>query len=241
MENEGAWLFKRRGQLPFILFLFAIPACYYGGQNLHNPKEEFLINAIGVLLSSLGFLLRVYTVSTTPKGTSGRNTTEQIAEVLNTRGSYSVVRHPLYLANYLMWMGIVITTHSSIFFLIMSLIYWLYYERIMIAEEQFLLKKFGKDFEKWSFEVPAFLPHFRKFIKSDVSFSLKTVLRREYSGLIAMIAGFAIIEILRHYFRYEEWRLSTLAMIFMVLGILLALLLRVIKYSTRLLYEEERS
>ena len=36
--------------------------------------------------------------------TSGKNTAKQIAESLNTSGIYSVLRNPLYLANFLNWL-----------------------------------------------------------------------------------------------------------------------------------------
>ena len=89
------------------------------------------------------FWVRSYTIGTTPRGTSGRNTEEQVAEQLNSSGIYSTVRHPLYLGNYLMWIGIVLFTKSISFTIIVSLMYWLYYERIMFAEERFLERKFG--------------------------------------------------------------------------------------------------
>ena len=41
-----------------------------------------------------------------PRGTSGRNTLGQVAEVLNTSGMYSVVRNPLYLGNFVIWLGL---------------------------------------------------------------------------------------------------------------------------------------
>ena len=55
----------------------------------------------------MGFLFRAWAIGTTPAGTSGRNTKEQVAEVLNSTGIYSIVRHPLYVGNYFMWIGIV--------------------------------------------------------------------------------------------------------------------------------------
>ncbi|NLL27934.1 MAG: DUF1295 domain-containing protein [Bacteroidales bacterium] len=43
-----------------------------------------------------------------PKGISGKNTEKQIADFLNTKGMYSIVRHPLYLGDFLMWLGLFI-------------------------------------------------------------------------------------------------------------------------------------
>ena len=51
-------------------------------------------------------MIRIYTVGTTPAGTSGRNRDKQIAEKLNKTGVYSIIRHPLYLGNLLIWLGV---------------------------------------------------------------------------------------------------------------------------------------
>src|SRR4030095_3531295 len=99
---------------------------------------------------------------------------KQVAEQLNTSGIYSVVRHPLYLGNYLMWIGIVLFTKNFEFVIIVSLLYWIYYERIMFAEERFLEKKFGESYLSWSLKVPAFIPALGKFQKSHIPFSVKS-------------------------------------------------------------------
>lgn len=78
------------------------------------------------MLSLVGFLIRAYVIGTTPRGTSGRNTKGQVAEELNQAGMYSMVRHPLYLGNYLMWIGIVVFAGNICFILIASLLFWIY-------------------------------------------------------------------------------------------------------------------
>ena len=194
-----------------------------------------------VILSLIGFCIRAYTVGTTPKGTSGRNTKEQKAFVLNTTGIYSVVRHPLYLANYFMWIGIVIFTFNPYLFIIVSLLYWIYYERIMYAEERFLERKFGEEYMSWSSSIPAFFPNLKLYKPSIIPFSLKTVLRREYSGVLATVIGFVFVEVIRHYFSVGEWYISS-SFIYLLLAVsVTALLLRSLKHHTALLSEDGRS
>jgi len=143
-----------------------------------------------------GLLLRAYTVSTTPKGTSGRNTSGQVAKTLNTKGIYSIVRHPLYLANYLIWAGVLVFTMNIYVFLIVSLAYWIYYERIMFAEEAYLRQQFGDEFEEWAAGVPAFIPKFSLFQKGDMQFSFKTFLRREYATIYSTVFSYTVADYL---------------------------------------------
>ena len=110
MEKQGNFLFKYRGQFPIILFILAIPFLYFKMPITNN--EAYIYNCIATSISVIGFMVRFYTIGTTPKGTSGRNTKEQIAEYLNSTGIYSTVRHPLYLGNYLIWIGIAIFTYN---------------------------------------------------------------------------------------------------------------------------------
>src|SRR4029078_8364421 len=157
------WLFKRRGFIPIVLFILAIPAVYFTDYTAMTSSFTTFINYLSVILSIPGFAIRAYTIGTTPRGTSGRNTDKQGAEQLNSTGIYSVVRHPLYLGNYLMWIGIVLFTKNISFAIIVSLLYWVYYERIMFAEERFLEKKFGDVYLKWSLTAPAFIPALSRF------------------------------------------------------------------------------
>ena len=240
-EAEGNWLFKRRGQLPVVLFILAVPAVFLTNYHAINPLTARIFGLVGIALSVIGTLIRAYIIGTTPKGTSGRNTDEQIADQLNTTGIYSVVRHPLYLANFFMWIGIVVYTLNPWFVILVCLLFWIYYERIMIAEEQFLEKKFGQAFLDWSNRTTAFLPRFSRFIASKEKFSFKSVLRREYSGWLAAVAGFVYVDLLRRSFVKKEFQYSKTALIVLGATIVIALFLRILKYQTKLLYEEYRS
>ena len=147
-----------------------------------------------IAISLFGQFIRSLTIGYTPRGTSGRNTKDgQIAEVLNTKGMYSLVRHPLYLGNYFMWLGIMFYVGNVWFVVVCSLIYWLYYERIMFAEEAFLRGKFGQTYLDWSVGVPSFWPRNLRWTKPDVDFSLRNVLKREYNGFFAIFVSLAVI------------------------------------------------
>jgi len=171
-EKSGNILFKYRGQIPLILFIIALPVIYFTNYTIISDSLNSILTIVAISLSILGFLIRATSIGTTPKGTSGRNTKNQVAESLNETGIYSTVRHPLYLGNYFMWIGIVLFTYNIYFIVIVSLAFWLYYERIMFAEERFLEKKFGQKYLKWSLTVPAFIPSFKNYKKKKLLFLL---------------------------------------------------------------------
>jgi uncharacterized membrane protein YukC len=141
----------------------------------------------------LGLIVRIYTVGYTPANTSGRNTKDgQVADELNTTGIYSIMRNPLYLGNFLMWLGIAMLTANIWFVVSFCFLYWVYYERIIFAEEQFLRKKFGEVYLNWTQVTPVFFPKFSKYKKPAYSFSWKKVMKKEKNGLAALFIVFTI-------------------------------------------------
>lgn len=240
-EKSGNRLFRYRGYIPLILYVAAVPIIYFTDYS-HIPEiEKLAINGLSYLVAALGFFTRAWAIGTTPRGTSGRNTRQQVAESLNRTGIYSMVRHPLYLGNFLVWIGIVIFTYNIYFIIIITLAFWIYYERIMFAEESFLRRKFGNVYNYWSEKVPAFIPAFRHFEPSEIPFSFKSVLRREYSGFLAIVISYAFIDHLRFWVisgQYNPYRFSLFAL---AIAAVITLILRTLKHRTNILKESGRS
>ena len=103
-----------------------------------------------------------------------------------------------YLGNYFMWLGIMVYVGNVWFVAVCSLIYWLYYERIMFAEEAFLRSKFGQAYLDWSVDVPSFWPRNLRWTAPDAEFSLRNVLKREYNGFFAIFLSLAVISASKH-------------------------------------------
>ena len=198
-EKSGNFLFKYRGHLPIILFLFAIPIALITPYEriAQNKYLEFSIYLISALCILFGHSIRILTIGRRFMQSSGRNRSQQVALELNTTGIYSVVRHPLYLGNALIWFGLVCFLENFWFILIFILIFWIYYERIMFAEEQFLGRKFGDKFKQWSALVPAFIPSLKYFVPSNTIFSWRIVLKNEYPGWISTMTTLLFLLILK--------------------------------------------
>ncbi|MDR0668307.1 MAG: isoprenylcysteine carboxylmethyltransferase family protein [Prevotellaceae bacterium] len=161
-----------------------------------TAQEIAWYNAACILICLIGLAIRVYTVGHTPANTSGRNTTKQVADNVNQTGIYSIVRHPLYVGNFVMWLGIALAVYNFWFVLTFALVYWIYYERIMFAEEQFLRRKFGEAYTGWAAKTPAFIPNVKLFTKSQVSFSWKKALKQEKNGLVALFFVFSLFDVI---------------------------------------------
>jgi len=240
-EKSGNYLFRNRGRIPAVLFITVVPVIYFTGYSEITGNTNFILSGLSIIICMAGFFVRAIAIGTTPKGTSGRNTETQVAETLNSTGIYSIVRHPLYLGNYLMWLGIVMFTFNVFFVIIISLAFWLYYERIMFAEERYLERKFGEDYMSWSNKIPAFIPRFHLYTRSEIPFSVKSVFRREYSGVLAAAVSFAFIDCLRFYVVNREFQWLRISTVVLVIIALITLILRTLKHNTRLLDEEGRS
>ena len=240
-EKQGNWLFKRRSFLPLLIVGIGggwyMLSLYFNKTSVHEWWIDFLFLCVGFL----GLAIRIFTVGFTPKGTSGRNTGEgQVAEQVNTSGIYAMVRHPLYLGNFFMWLAPVLILSDLWFTLFFCAFYWIYYERIMFAEEQFLRKKFGETYLTWANKTPAFLPKFSLYKKANLEFSLKNVLKREYNGFFNLILMMTLIRVLGFAVTTGVFYLDMPWIIIFSAALVIFLSLKIMKKFTKILEVEGR-
>lgn len=223
--------------VPFLLFALRNSEYLekFFGDTINNFWEFF-----SVCISFLGFAIRCFTVGFVPSGTSGRNTKMQAAEKLNTTGMYSIVRNPLYLGNFIIILGIALFIQVWWLALNVFLVFWIYYERIIFAEEEFLRKKFGNSFLEWAHRTPVFLPNFRNWEKPGLPFSLKMVLRKELSTFFAIVASFTFLDIASDWFAEGKLELSLPWIIFFIISLVVYLTLIVLKKRTKVLNVKDR-
>lgn len=197
MSQSGKHLFRWRSYVLVAFLPFFVYAAFQGevlekmwGGPLGDAFEGF---AVGMMI--LGEGIRIATVGFVPRGTSGRNTHGQVAEVLNTSGLYSVVRNPLYLGNCLMYVGLALFSQNIALAVILALVLLPYYERIISAEETFLAEKFGTSYTDWAAQTPAFLPRLSGFVAPAMPFSLRSVIRREQASILGAVAALYLMEL----------------------------------------------
>ena len=191
LAATGDVLFRWRSYMPLVLlplFLLSLRD--------DRPPASFPFEALCFAVALSGLCVRAFVVGTAPEGTSARGTTRPTADQLNTAGAYSLVRHPLYLANTLMWLGCAMLSGTWYLPAIVLLLSFIYHERIAAREEAFLLHTFGDRFREWAAAVPAMIPTFAAYRRSDVAFQARKVFLQEAHGLFALGTAFLVLDTL---------------------------------------------
>jgi protein-S-isoprenylcysteine O-methyltransferase Ste14 len=238
--RDGLWLFRWRGMLPLGALGLILAVIVLNPAAQPSWAHGVAWQAACVSVSLFGLAVRVWTVGRVPEDTSRRSTRERQASSLNRTGPYSVVRHPLYLGNFGMWLGLTMAPGVWWLAAIVSLAYALYYERIMFAEEQFLHERFGQEYLDWTAQTPAIIPDFRRWQPADLPFSWRTVLRREYASAFALVVAFTLLGVATDSAAQHALVFDRTRMIVFGVGLAVYLLLRGLKRGTRLLHVEGR-
>lgn len=240
MVKNGDYFFRWRSYLP----LFVLPVLFSGFIGFSYPYDSYLLNLswefFCLLISIIGLLIRIIVSGTVPVGTSGRNTLKQVADQLNTTGIYSVVRHPLYIGNFLIILGISMLPRQWYLAVIISLVFILYYERIIAREEAFLEERFGDIFRAWAKDVSVIVPHRKNYQRSNLKFSIKAAIRKEFHSVFTITGAFFILDLIGRYVATKELLFDPVWTAILITGMSFYLLLMFLKKRTKMLLVEGR-
>lgn len=199
LHDRGGFLFRWRSYTPLLI----LPLVWLERGNFSYPLAshgwDLAFEAACLAIAWLGLLVRAKTIAHVPSGTSGRISRRLRAEALNTEGTYSVVRNPLYVGNYLIVLGLAAMTQCAELVAIVTLVFVLAYTPIVLAEEQFLAERFGREYGDYAARVPCFVPNLRRWRAPTTPFRWRMVLRREHDTWMATVVSFAALEYLREF------------------------------------------
>ncbi|MDF1576740.1 MAG: isoprenylcysteine carboxylmethyltransferase family protein [Bacteroidales bacterium] len=234
LKTQGDFLFRYRSYFPLLLLVcglaLIVVGALKGGPESMSGHQAWMEDP-AIFVSLLGLAIRIHAVGFSGRNTSGRNTGQgQIAEMLNTKGLYSITRNPLYVGNYFMWLGIAMLTCNLWFVAIFTLIFWIYYERIVFAEEEFLREKFGDDYLNWTAETPIFIPFKLQWQKSGSPFLWRKVLKQEKNGFLALFLVFFLFDLVASSLEQQQWAISkSWLLVMLVVSALIYLLIKLLK------------
>jgi uncharacterized membrane protein len=101
----------------------------------------------GFVLAAAGQAWRIYAAGVIYKN-------RQLA----TTGAYSLVRHPLYLGNFLILVGFTLACGNFFVVLLVAFFFMFYYPAAIRYEDHKLQGIFGDDWRAWSANTPAMFP-----------------------------------------------------------------------------------
>lgn len=243
LVQSGHWLFRWRSYTPLIVVLLCALQTRHFAYLGNSHATDLLWEGICMFVGALGLGIRIHVAGHVPGKTSGRNTRGgQQAETLNTTGLYSLVRNPLYVGNFFLWLGASMFLHNAVLVALVLAIFLILYERIILAEEEFLLDRFADEYRLWAAKTPAVIPRWgSRYRAPNAPFSLRTALRREHSSAFGFIAVLFTLEWLGDWFhkgaaipdRLWLWGFGLCALAYATI--------RTLKNHTRLLHVEGRA
>jgi protein-S-isoprenylcysteine O-methyltransferase Ste14 len=205
LTSTGAVLFRWRSYMP----LWLVPLFVFSILD-DRPPTSLTWELFSFVVALTGLLVRIFVVGTAPRGASARGTRQPTAETLSTLGAYSIVRHPLYLANTLVAVGCSLLSGAWHLPVIVVLLSFIYHERIAAREEVFLERTFGDAFRSWANQVPAMIPAFGNYRPPGTPFQLRKVLMQESHALCAIGTAFLILDTLEDSVRLGRFRVDPL-------------------------------
>jgi len=152
-------MFFYRGYLQgFFIALLVLYVWFFPVHSFLRGRLDTFADIIGIGNLVLGAILRIWAVSHPGRHTRSRTIK---APALTTTGPYACVRNPIYLANFLIGLGLVVLVEAIILIPVYFIVFGLPYRKIVDQEESFLRKKFGDEFRRYCEAVPRWLPRLK--------------------------------------------------------------------------------
>jgi protein-S-isoprenylcysteine O-methyltransferase Ste14 len=185
----GNWLFRTRDFIFPVVFLtlaVAIKPVIAGGDRFLDG----IVDAIGIGVALAGQTLRVLVIGFAYITRGGQNR-KVFADSLVQQGVFAHCRNPLYLGNILLLVGLAVVHGSPLFLFLVCTFFVFAYFSIVRAEEEYLARKFGPEYDEYCRRVPRFVPSIAGLRRTlgGLQFDWWKVLRKEYGTSFTWLSG----------------------------------------------------
>ena len=192
----GRFVFRYRDYLaPLVLVVgvFTMPPVAFADFEVWDLGLDLL----GVMVTLAGQALRVVVIGLAYIKRGGRQKTIA-ADRLVCEGVFAHSRNPLYLANFLIICGLLLIWNSPWAYGIILPAFAVALLSIVRAEEEFLSRRFGAEYETYCARVPRFLPRLRGFQRTlaQFDFDWRRVVRKEYGTTFALVSVILMLLVL---------------------------------------------
>ena len=217
--RNGRWLSRRKKWFP-ILFALSIVVALLLTTPFSIIYGSLFWALFSLLLTLCGFAVRV---------AARRSESPSWEDKIASKGIYSVVRFPDYLANILIVLGLTLYSGVGWYIVLVILLCWFFAERIILAEENSLVNRLGDDFVQWARQTNAVFP---RLLSWEAPTCRKALLPRIFSQswvLLAIAAGFCLVDLIKNLQVEFSFRIGLGWIIFLGLSLVLELMNRVVK------------
>ena len=167
-----------------------------------GAEVDHWLNYVGLALCGVGALTRFVTVGFIPAGTS--STSRQLSShALNTQGPYAVVRHPLYLGNLFITVGLLCIANEPWAWTLGFGYFLVSHGLIIRAEEALLRRTFGAPYDEWAARVPGWWPKLSALGSLEGPFAWKRAIQREVNPLVGWGMGATLLLMWESFARTE--------------------------------------
>jgi protein-S-isoprenylcysteine O-methyltransferase Ste14 len=144
--REKLFTFRSYTPIPFLLVMIIF------------AQPTIMTMIIGAVLVIFGESMRFWGVAYA--GSLTRVTGSVGAPEVIVAGPFAYVRNPLYVGNFLTYIGIGVMSNALFPWLVIAAaVYFVFqYFQIVLAEEEFLVKEFGEGYIEYKKNVPRFIP-----------------------------------------------------------------------------------
>ncbi len=195
MIKIGTFFFKYRNNLFIFLYLaLFIPGPPLFSADVLGDNYYLYPLILGLVITFSGEAIRAATIGLAYIIRGGKDK-KVYAEDLVTDGLFRHCRNPLYVGNILMLLGAGILVNSLIYVVIIIPVFVFIYQSIVLAEEEFLHKKFGSQFEAYCRDVNRWIPNLSGIRQtfSRMQFNASRWIFKEYNTLTIWLAGITLI------------------------------------------------
>lgn len=194
----GNFFFKYRNWI-FILFYAAlfVPSIPLFSMASCGAHYYWWPVVLGLLITCIGQGIRGLTIGLAYIVRGGKEG-KPYADGLVTEGIFRHCRNPLYVGNILMLLGVGILANSVFYVAFMMPLFSFIYQAIVLAEEDFLRKKFGSGFDNYCKDVNRWWPSLQGIGNTlrSMEFNWKRWILKEHTtqfiwllGIVSLLAA----------------------------------------------------
>ena len=164
-----------------------------------SMRLDHAVDVVGVMVALDGQVLRVVVIGLAYITRGGQNR-QPWANTLVEGGVFAHCRNPLYVGNVLILTGLAIVHGGWAMYLLVMPFFGFAYTAIVMAEEQYLRRRFGDAYARYCARVPRWVPALRGVSDTVGGARLDwlRVLRKEYGTPVAWLSGIFALLVWEH-------------------------------------------